>query len=55
MDIDFTQSSPYRLEGGSLLIIEPHANRDVGTYQCWASNSLGTSLSRKAKLQFACE
>ncbi|XP_055985298.1 contactin-6-like [Sorex fumeus] len=52
-DIDFAQSYPYRLEGGSLLISQPRVDRDVGIYQCWASNPLGTALSRKATLQFA--
>uniref|UniRef100_U3KGC1 Contactin 6 n=1 Tax=Ficedula albicollis TaxID=59894 RepID=U3KGC1_FICAL len=43
----------YRLVGGSLAINNPHKNQDIGTYQCLATNSFGTILSRKAKLQFA--
>ncbi|XP_051483767.1 contactin-6 isoform X3 [Apus apus] len=43
----------YRLVGGSLAINNPHKKQDIGTYQCLATNSLGTILSRKAKLQFA--
>ncbi|KAK2534240.1 hypothetical protein Q9233_004084 [Columba guinea] len=52
-DIDLTMSYHYRLVGGSLAINNPHKNRDIGTYQCLATNSFGTILSRKAKLQFA--
>ncbi|XP_074951729.1 contactin-6-like isoform X4 [Phalacrocorax aristotelis] len=43
----------YRLVGGSLAINNPHKKQDIGTYQCLATNSFGTILSRKAKLQFA--
>uniref|UniRef100_A0A8C3GPV7 Contactin 6 n=1 Tax=Cairina moschata TaxID=8855 RepID=A0A8C3GPV7_CAIMO len=43
----------YRLVGGSLAINNPHKKQDMGTYQCLATNSFGTILSRKAKLQFA--
>ncbi|XP_032555355.1 contactin-6-like isoform X2 [Chiroxiphia lanceolata] len=46
-------SPHYRLVGGSLAINNPHKNQDIGTYQCLATNSFGTILSRKAKLQFA--
>ncbi|RMB99035.1 hypothetical protein DUI87_24581 [Hirundo rustica rustica] len=53
-DIDLTMSYHYRLVGGSLAINNPHKNQDIGTYQCLATNSFGTILSRKAKLQFAC-
>ncbi|NXL90668.1 CNTN6 protein, partial [Alectura lathami] len=52
-DIDLTMSYHYRLVGGSLAINNPHKTQDIGTYQCLATNSLGTILSRKAKLQFA--
>lgn len=54
-DIDFTMSYHYRLDGGSLAISSPRTDQDIGTYQCLATNSLGTILSQKAKLQFACE
>lgn len=54
-DIDFTMSYHYRLDGGSLAINSPHTDQDIGMYQCLATNLLGTILSRKAKLQFACE
>ncbi|XP_053525266.1 contactin-6 [Artibeus jamaicensis] len=52
-DLDFSTSSHYRLEGGSLVIGGPHPDRDVGTYQCLATNPLGTVLSRQAALRFA--
>uniref|UniRef100_A0A8B9I9N0 Contactin 6 n=1 Tax=Anser brachyrhynchus TaxID=132585 RepID=A0A8B9I9N0_9AVES len=52
-DIDLTMSYHYRLVGGSLAINNPHKKQDMGTYQCLATNSFGTILSRKAKLQFA--
>ncbi|XP_074168309.1 contactin-6 isoform X2 [Rhinolophus sinicus] len=52
-DIDFALSYHYRLDGGNLVISSPHTDRDVGTYQCLATNLLGTILSQKAKLQFA--
>ncbi|KAM6387564.1 contactin-6 isoform 2-T2 [Pluvialis apricaria] len=52
-DIDLTMSYHYRLVGGSLAINNPHKKQDIGTYQCLATNSFGTILSRKAKLQFA--
>uniref|UniRef100_A0A8B9GMG1 Contactin 6 n=1 Tax=Amazona collaria TaxID=241587 RepID=A0A8B9GMG1_9PSIT len=52
-DIDLTMSYHYRLVGGSLAINNPHKKQDIGTYQCLATNSFGTILSRTAKLQFA--
>uniref|UniRef100_A0A8D1CFD6 Contactin 6 n=1 Tax=Sus scrofa TaxID=9823 RepID=A0A8D1CFD6_PIG len=52
-DIDFTMSYHYRLDGGNLAISSPRTDQDIGTYQCLATNPLGTILSRKAKLQFA--
>uniref|UniRef100_A0A8C8BTS0 Contactin 6 n=1 Tax=Otus sunia TaxID=257818 RepID=A0A8C8BTS0_9STRI len=52
-NIDLTMSYHYRLVGGSLAINNPHKKQDIGTYQCLATNSFGTILSRKAKLQFA--
>lgn len=33
----------------------PRPDRDGGAYQCLASNPLGTALSQKADLRFACE
>nr|KAF6473731.1 contactin 6 [Rousettus aegyptiacus] len=52
-DIDFTASRHYRLDGGDLVISGPRAERDAGTYQCLATNPLGTILSQTAKLRFA--
>uniref|UniRef100_A0A8C2YNV9 Contactin 6 n=1 Tax=Chinchilla lanigera TaxID=34839 RepID=A0A8C2YNV9_CHILA len=52
-DIDFTRNYHYKLDGGRLAISSPHTDQDIGTYQCLATNLLGTILSRKAKLQFA--
>uniref|UniRef100_A0A8D1U2D9 Contactin 3 n=1 Tax=Sus scrofa TaxID=9823 RepID=A0A8D1U2D9_PIG len=43
----------YKLHGGNLVLINPDRNRDTGSYQCFATNSLGTIVSREAKLQFA--
>ncbi|XP_069062463.1 contactin-4-like isoform X2 [Pleurodeles waltl] len=43
----------YVLEDGGLVINNPNKTQDTGTYQCIASNSFGTIVSREAKLQFA--
>ncbi|XP_076984796.1 contactin-3 isoform X2 [Tamandua tetradactyla] len=43
----------YKLNGGNLVVIDPNRNWDTGIYQCFATNSLGTIVSREAKLQFA--
>ncbi|XP_021550683.1 contactin-3 [Neomonachus schauinslandi] len=43
----------YKLNGGNLVVINPNRNWDTGSYQCFATNSLGTIVSREAKLQFA--
>ncbi|XP_035886136.1 LOW QUALITY PROTEIN: contactin-6 [Phyllostomus discolor] len=52
-DLDFSGSSHYRLDGGSLVIRGPRLDRDGGAYQCLAANPLGTALSRMAELRFA--
>uniref|UniRef100_A0A8I3WME2 Contactin-2 n=1 Tax=Callithrix jacchus TaxID=9483 RepID=A0A8I3WME2_CALJA len=52
-DIDTKMEHHYKLNGGNLLVINPNRNWDAGTYQCFATNSLGTIVSREAKLQFA--
>ncbi|XP_052030406.1 contactin-4 isoform X4 [Apodemus sylvaticus] len=43
----------YSVVDGSLLINNPNRTQDAGTYQCIATNSFGTIVSREAKLQFA--
>ncbi|XP_039403093.1 contactin-4 isoform X7 [Mauremys reevesii] len=43
----------YSIVGGSLLINNPNKTQDIGMYQCIATNSFGTIVSREARLQFA--
>ncbi|XP_076984795.1 contactin-3 isoform X1 [Tamandua tetradactyla] len=52
-DIDLSMEYRYKLNGGNLVVIDPNRNWDTGIYQCFATNSLGTIVSREAKLQFA--
>ncbi|XP_040851009.1 contactin-3 [Ochotona curzoniae] len=52
-DIDMTMEHRYKLSGGNLVVFNPNRNWDAGSYQCFATNSLGTIVSREAKLQFA--
>uniref|UniRef100_A0A8I5N0E9 Contactin 3 n=1 Tax=Papio anubis TaxID=9555 RepID=A0A8I5N0E9_PAPAN len=52
-DIDTSMEHRYKLNGGNLVVVNPNRNWDTGTYQCFATNSLGTIVSREAKLQFA--
>ncbi|XP_023403775.2 contactin-3 isoform X2 [Loxodonta africana] len=52
-DIDLSLEYRYKLIGGNLVVINPNRNWDIGSYQCFATNSLGTVVSREAKLQFA--
>ncbi|XP_036189222.1 contactin-3-like isoform X1 [Myotis myotis] len=52
-DINLVVESRYELNGGDLVVINPHRDRDSGSYQCFATNPLGTIVSREAKLQFA--
>ncbi|KAM9592446.1 contactin-3 [Trichechus inunguis] len=52
-DIDLSLEYRYKLNGGNLVVINPNRNWDIGSYQCFATNSLGTVVSREAKLQFA--
>ncbi|XP_026068967.1 contactin-4 isoform X2 [Carassius auratus] len=50
--LNFKPGSHHSLSGGNLRI--NHLNKeDAGTYQCLASNSLGTIVSREASLTFA--
>uniref|UniRef100_A0A8C9TIM8 Contactin 3a, tandem duplicate 1 n=1 Tax=Scleropages formosus TaxID=113540 RepID=A0A8C9TIM8_SCLFO len=48
-------SSRYNMFGGNLRISHLVKEEDEGTYQCLASNSFGTIISRKAKLSIACK
>ncbi|XP_055985239.1 contactin-3-like [Sorex fumeus] len=52
-DVDLSQRHRYQLLGGNLVVLGPDRHRDAGSYQCFATNSLGTVVSREAKLQFA--
>uniref|UniRef100_A0A4X1V885 Contactin 3 n=1 Tax=Sus scrofa TaxID=9823 RepID=A0A4X1V885_PIG len=52
-DVNLSMEYRYKLHGGNLVLINPDRNRDTGSYQCFATNSLGTIVSREAKLQFA--
>ncbi|MGH0162593.1 UNVERIFIED_CONTAM: hypothetical protein FKN15_043385 [Acipenser sinensis] len=52
-DIDLGMDYHYSLVEGNLLINNPDKNRHGGTYQCFASNSFGTIVSREANVQFA--
>uniref|UniRef100_F8WH58 Contactin 4 n=1 Tax=Mus musculus TaxID=10090 RepID=F8WH58_MOUSE len=52
-DVDIGMDFRYSVVDGSLLINNPNKTQDAGTYQCIATNSFGTIVSREAKLQFA--
>lgn len=54
-DVDIGVDFRYSIVEGSLLISNPNKTRDAGTYQCVATNSFGTVVSREARLQFACK
>lgn len=47
--------SRYSLMGGNLHIAHLNKEEDVGIYQCMASNSFGTIVSREASLHVACK
>ncbi|KAL7986181.1 hypothetical protein Chor_011347 [Crotalus horridus] len=53
--VDIGMDYRYSMVEGSLLINNPNKTQDAGTYQCIATNSFGTIVSREAKLQFACK
>ncbi|TRZ04086.1 hypothetical protein DNTS_016588 [Danionella cerebrum] len=46
-------SSRYSISGGNLQISRLNKEEDAGIYQCLASNSFGTILSREASLHIA--
>ncbi|XP_018619602.2 contactin-5 [Scleropages formosus] len=52
-ELDLSTGFRYSLTDGSLVITDPREETDSGRYQCQASNSLGSVLSREALLQFA--
>lgn len=54
-EISPRSGSHYSLSGGNLRISHLNKDHDAGTYQCLASNSFGTIVSREASLTFACE
>lgn len=54
-DISTWSDPNYSLVEGNLLIHNPHVVNHRGVYQCIATNTLGTIVSRQAKVQFACE
>lgn len=54
-DVDIGMDFRYSVVEGSLLINNPNKTQDAGTYQCIATNSFGTIVSREARLQFACK
>lgn len=47
--------SRFSLMGGNLHITNLNKDEDVGIYQCFASNSFGTIISREASLHVACK
>lgn len=47
--------SRFSLNGGNLHISRLNKEEDVGIYQCLASNSFGTIVSREASLHIACK
>uniref|UniRef100_A0A8C0QBE2 Contactin 4 n=1 Tax=Canis lupus familiaris TaxID=9615 RepID=A0A8C0QBE2_CANLF len=52
-DVDTGVDFRYSVVEGSLLINNPNKTQDAGMYQCIATNSFGTIVSREAKLRFA--
>ncbi|XP_075952499.1 contactin-4 [Anarhichas minor] len=52
-EISHKSGSHYSLSGGNLRISHLNKDQDAGTYQCLASNSFGTIVSREASLTFA--
>ncbi|XP_062998357.1 contactin-2 [Elgaria multicarinata webbii] len=51
-EIKIEPESRHRLNGGNLVISNPKKAKDAGSYQCVASNSVGTVVSREASVHF---
>ncbi|XP_043572414.1 contactin-2 [Chiloscyllium plagiosum] len=51
-NINIERDSRYSLIGGNLVISNPTRSKDPGSYQCLATNSIGTVISREAFLRF---
>ncbi|KAI1231025.1 hypothetical protein IHE44_0008468 [Lamprotornis superbus] len=54
-ELKLEPDSRYRLVAGDLVISNPVKAKDSGSYQCVASNSRGTVVSREASLRFGCK
>lgn len=54
-ELKMEPDSRYRLVAGDLVISNPVKAKDAGSYQCVASNSRGTVVSREASLRFGCK
>ncbi|XP_038049338.1 contactin-2-like [Patiria miniata] len=52
-EVDTDAEPRYQLSRGRLTITEPDRTVDMGSYQCFPSNQIGTVMSKKAKLEFA--
>uniref|UniRef100_A0A4W3JB79 Contactin-2 n=1 Tax=Callorhinchus milii TaxID=7868 RepID=A0A4W3JB79_CALMI len=51
-EIDLEGNGRYSLVGGNLVIKHPVRSRDPGSYQCLATNPIGTVISKEAFLRF---